>query len=60
MKPLLQSLSAIIQPGMALTRGEVIRRYRMIKGCNQKFLQWLQMVQFSQLVKTESGEMILE
>ncbi len=60
MKPLLQSLSAIIPPGMTLSRAEVIHRYRMIKGFNIRVLQWLSMLQFSQLVKNEKGELFLE
>lgn len=59
MKPLLQSLTSIIEPGIALTRSEVLRRYRLVKGCNAKFLQWLAMLQFSQLIKNEEGELFL-
>ena len=59
MKPLLQSLTSIIEPGIALTRAEVLRRYRLVKGCNVKLLQWLAMLQFSQLIKSDEGELYL-
>jgi hypothetical protein len=59
MKPLLQSLSGIISPGMSLAKPEVIRRYRQIKDANKKVMIWLSMLQFSQLVRNEEGELYL-
>lgn len=53
---LLSALNGIIEPGISLTKTEVIKRYRSIKNFNQKLLQLLQMTQFSTLSKSEKGE----
>jgi hypothetical protein len=52
----LSALNGIIEPGISLTKTEVIKRYRSIKNFNQKLLQLLQMTQFSMLTKSEKGE----
>lgn len=52
----LSALNGIIEPGISLTKTEVIKRYRSFKNFNQKFLQLLQMTQFSTLTKSENGE----
>jgi hypothetical protein len=54
---LLSSLTSIIEPGVYLTRSEVLKRYRLAKDVNAKLLQWLMMLQFSTLVKNEKGEL---
>ena len=54
---LLTSLTTIIEPGISLTRPEVLKRYRLAKGFNARVLQWLTMLQFSLLVKNEKGEL---
>ncbi len=51
------SLTRIIEPGITLTRNEVIKRYRAMAGCKKVLLQILCMTQFTLLGKDEKGEL---
>ena len=59
MEYFLFTLNSIIEPGIELTRNEVIRRYRLMAECKVNFLQLLCMTQFNKLVKDEKGQLFL-
>lgn len=54
---ILSALTRIIEPGITLTRNEVIKRYRAMWGYNKNLLQLLCMTEFTFLGKNEKGEL---
>jgi hypothetical protein len=55
----LQSLQSLMQPGVALQRNEVIKRYRAMKGHSKEILRMICMTQFFMIAKNEKGEISL-
>jgi hypothetical protein len=53
----ISALSKLVEPGITLTRNEVIKRYRAMAGCKKGLLQILCMTQFTLLGKDEKGEL---
>jgi len=55
----ISALSKLVEPGITLTRHEVIRRYRQMAGCKKGLLQLLYMTQFTMMGKNEKGELFI-
>ena len=55
----LNALGCLVEPGIVLSKPEVIRRYRLLKSFNTVLLQIIYMVQFSMLGKSEKGELFV-
>jgi len=55
----LSAFRTLVDAGSNLTKMELIRRYREIKGFNYLLLQLLCMMQFSIMGKNEKGELYI-
>lgn len=55
----IHTLNPIIEPGISLSKNEVLKRYRSLASYNALILRLLLMLPFSFLQKDESGNLFL-
>ena len=52
-------LNSIIEPGIDLSKNEVVKRYRSLASANEVILRLLQMIPFAFLKKDDKGRIYL-
>jgi hypothetical protein len=50
-------ISLLVDKGTCLTKEEALKRYRLLSIASAAWVQWLTMLSFSRIGRTETGEL---